>query len=383
MKPAAGSGASTGAGASAGEHDTMPPGEELTLSWRDPHGGLLKLSIFNFTLRILTLGIYHFWGKTEVRKRIWSSMRLQGEPFEYTGTGWEMFKGFVVVFLLVLLPLALFSFGTQLFVTSPAAQALLMVPLYAVIFTLIGMGTYRAQRYRLSRTRWRGIRGSLTNGKSFKYAMLYIGTALLIPMTMGWIIPWRETVLQGFMTNETSFGNRPLRFTADAGPLYKRYWVVWLAAIVAYVGGMSSFFALFWEKFAAVQRGVPLSYTAKDWVVIGGIVFVSMLFYLLVKAWYSAGLINYFAAHTWYGRARFKGRATALSLVWLTFTNFLMTVATLGALAPVAQARFMRYYVSRLEFDGLIPLDRVGQNEDALEMRGEGLATAFDIDAFG
>ena len=355
----------------------------MRLTWQDAHGGLLKLSLFNFLLQILTLGIYKFWGKTEVRKRIWSSMRLQDEPFEYTGTGWEMFRGFVVVFFLILLPLALSSFAIQLFVTSPGWQGFLMLVMYTFIFVLVGMGTYRAQRYRLSRTRWRGIRGSLTAGKSFKYAMIYIGTALLIPFTAGWIIPWRETVLQAFMTNETSFGNRPLRFTADAGPLYKRYWAVWLAGIVAYMGSTGAFMGIFWEKFKAKQPGVPIAFSTSDWVIIITIILFALLFYVLIRAWYSAGLINYFASHTWYGRARFKGRATAFSLVWLTFTNFLITILSLGALAPVAQARFMRYYVSRLEIDGNIPLERVGQNEDALEMRGEGLATAFDIDAFG
>ena len=359
------------------------PGEPLQLSWHDPHGGLFKLSIFNFVLRLLTLGIYHFWGKTEVRKRIWSSMRLQGEPFEYTGTGWEMFKGFVVVFILILLPLALASFAIQLFVTSPKWQVGLMAIMYAFIFVLVGMGTYRAQRYRLSRTRWRGIRGSLTNGKSFKYSMVYIGTALLIPITAGWIIPWRETVLQHFMTNETSFGNRPLRFTGDAGPLYKRYWAVWLAGITSYIGGMGAFITIFWDKFKQQALGQPISYSNTDKAVIAAIIFFAVMFYILIRAWYSAGLINYFASQTWYGRARFKGSATALSLVWLTFTNYLLTVFSLGALAPVAQARFMKYYVSRLDLDGNIPLERVGQNEDALEMRGEGLATAFDIDAFG
>ena len=355
----------------------------MLLGWHDAQGGLFKLSLFNFILRILTLGIYHFWGKTEVRKRIWSSMRLQGEPFEYTGTGWEMFRGFVIVFFLILLPLALFSFAIQLFVTSKSMQGFLMLVMYALIFTLIGMGTYRAQRYRLSRTRWRGIRASLQDGRSFKYAMIYIGTALLIPITAGWIIPWRETVLQGFITNGTSFGNRPLRFTADAGPLYRRYWAVWLAGITAYIGGFGFFFYLFWDKFKAAQLGIPVKFSPFETAQIIAIIAAAFLFYVLIRAWYSAGLINYFARHTWYGRARFKGRATAFSLMWLTFTNFLLTLLSLGALAPVAQARFMRYYVSRLEIDGNVPLERVGQNEDALEMRGEGLATAFDIDAFG
>lgn len=374
------------------EHSTTPedlqsqgaaaPGVPLELSWYNAQGSIIGLSLLNFILRILTLGIYHFWGKTEVRKRIWAASRLQGEPLEYTGTGWELFIGFVIVFFLVILPLAILSFSFQIFLTQKTA-ALLTLPLYGIIFFLIGMGSYRAKRYRLSRTRWRGIRGSLTGGKSFKYALLYVGTGLLIPMTMGWIIPWRESVLQRFMTNETKFGNRPLTFTGNAGPLYKRYWAVWLAGVTAYFGGFAIFFWYFWDRFSRAQRGVPISFDNSEKMVIAGIVLAGILFFALIKAWYSAGLINYFASQTWYGRARFKGNATATSLIWLTFTNFLISLLSLGALAPVAQSRFMRYYMTRLDFDGNVPLERVGQNEEAMVTRGEGLATAFDIDAFG
>ena len=69
--------------------------EPLALAWKQ-QSGLIGLSIVNFILRILTLGIYHFWGKTEVRRRIWSAVRLNGEPLEYTGTGKELFIGFLV-----------------------------------------------------------------------------------------------------------------------------------------------------------------------------------------------------------------------------------------------------------------------------------------------
>jgi len=245
------------------------------------------------------------------------------------------------------------------------------------------MGSYRAKRYRLSRTKWRGIRGSLSGGKSFKYGVLYFATGLLIPLTGGWIIPWRETVLQRFMTNETKLGNRRLTFAGQAGPLYRRYWAVWLAGITAYVGGFSALMAYFGPQISRALRGVPWKITTGEYVVIGIIIFGALLFYALIKAWYSAGLINYFASQTWFGRARFKGSATATSLVWLTFTNFLISVLSLGALSPIAQSRFMRYYMTRLDFDGNVPLARVGQNEEEMVARGEGLATAFDIDAFG
>src|SRR5262249_60228612 len=93
-------------GGAPGAAATGAGGEPLALTWKE-QPGLIGLSFVNFVLRILTLGIYHFWGKTEVRRRIWSAVRLNGEPLEYTGTGKELFLGFLVVLFLIFLPLGL------------------------------------------------------------------------------------------------------------------------------------------------------------------------------------------------------------------------------------------------------------------------------------
>ena len=81
----------------------------MRLGWSQP-AGMVGLSVKNFLLRIVTLGIYGFWGKTEVRKRIWSGIRLNGEPLQYSGTGKELFLGFLVIFGVVVLPTMLVSF---------------------------------------------------------------------------------------------------------------------------------------------------------------------------------------------------------------------------------------------------------------------------------
>ena len=52
------------------------------IDWVHPPGGFAALSLLNGALRILTLGVYHFWGKTEVRQRIWSAVRIDGQPLE-------------------------------------------------------------------------------------------------------------------------------------------------------------------------------------------------------------------------------------------------------------------------------------------------------------
>ena len=184
--------------------DGSTAGRHLELSWLSPIG-MIGLSIANFIYRLFTLGIYDFWARTEVRKRLWSAIRLDGEPLVYTGTGKELFLGFIIVFGLVLLPMLLLSAGIILVFgpTSPVAQ-LFPLALYVFIFLLFGVAIYRAQRYRLLRTSWRGIRGSL-DGNSWNYGWTYFWTFLLIPLTLGWIIPWRTTKLQTLITNDAMF----------------------------------------------------------------------------------------------------------------------------------------------------------------------------------
>ena len=59
-----------------------------------------------------------------------------------------------------------------------------------------------------------------------------------------------------------------------------------------------------------------------------------------------------------------------------------LALLSLGVLSPVAEARTMRYIIERLSVEGTADWPAVGQNPDALMARGEGLAEAFDVDAF-
>src|SRR4029079_17674211 len=67
--------------------------------------GLGRIALVNFLLSLVTLTIYRFWAKTNVRRHIWSCVHINGEPLEYTGRGIELFLGFLIVFGLFILPL--------------------------------------------------------------------------------------------------------------------------------------------------------------------------------------------------------------------------------------------------------------------------------------
>ena len=148
-----------------------PPSVFTTDSHASPLWGLV---FKNLILIIITFGIYRFWAKTNVRRFLWRHTLVAGERLEYTGSGGELLKGFLIVFLGVLLLPASFAMNlaahfletglletgiggtlkiiTAIFLWAVGILAFFYLPFCAIFF---------AARYHLSRTRWRGIRFAL------------------------------------------------------------------------------------------------------------------------------------------------------------------------------------------------------------------------------
>ncbi|HTB33618.1 MAG TPA: DUF898 family protein, partial [bacterium] len=58
-------------------------------------GTLFGIQVVNLFLTICTLGIYHFWGKTRLRKYLWGQLEFEGDRFSYHGTAQEILRGWV------------------------------------------------------------------------------------------------------------------------------------------------------------------------------------------------------------------------------------------------------------------------------------------------
>ena len=67
---------------------------------------IFRIWLKNIMFTFMTLGIYSFWGKTNLRKYVYGLFSLDGDRFEYAGTGGELFKGFLKT-----LPILVIIFG--------------------------------------------------------------------------------------------------------------------------------------------------------------------------------------------------------------------------------------------------------------------------------
>ena len=112
------------------------------------------------------------------------------------------------------------------------------------------------------------------------------------------------------------------------------------------------------------------------------ILLAASFLYSIITAWYRAAQANILTAATRFEGVPLKLGVAAGGLIWLFVTNYLLTMFSIGILKPVAEARAAKYFVERFAFDGPIDLERIAQSQAALGKTGEGLAQAFDVDAF-
>ncbi|MEM7440072.1 MAG: DUF898 family protein [Pseudomonadota bacterium] len=187
----------------------------MAVEYRGTQGPLFRLGLVTAILTFLTLGLYRFWAKTRMRKYFWSATAPGGDPFEYTGNGLEKLLGFLiaVAFLAIYLGLlqVILSFaGMSVFSGGDEDQFALQIlfgqATFILILPFIFYAQYRARRYILSRTRWRGIRFGVEPA-AWGYVIRAIGHTLLTIITLGLLLPRQTFGLEKFRVDRTWYGN--------------------------------------------------------------------------------------------------------------------------------------------------------------------------------
>ncbi len=198
-------------------------------------GGLFALTFGRMLLTVLTLGIARFWMVTRLRKFHWSAFRLDEEPFEYTGKPVEKLIGFLIAVAilavyLTIVNLALTFVGLSYFQGEAIALNLSILAIVPLGF----WAQYRARRYILARTRWRGIRFGVEPG-AWGYMARATGWWLLTIATLGLAYPFQQMSLARYTTDRTWFGD--LRFTQHGSvwPLF-RSWLLVIAPLLVVAG---------------------------------------------------------------------------------------------------------------------------------------------------
>jgi uncharacterized membrane protein YjgN (DUF898 family) len=397
-------------------------------------GALFTLVFKTMMLTLLTLGVYRFWAKTRLRRYFWGNVVIAGEPLEYTGKATELLIGFLIV-IAVLVPLSVAS--TVLGVLAEGGPlwvglALNVAYAFGLVF-LIDFATYRMWRYRLTRTRWRGIRFGMENG-AFRYAGRAFLWRLGQILSLGFITPWMRLDLAKFRVARMRLGDRTFALNGPARPLVLGWLGVWGAPVAIFLvivtAGVATMFAVEFPPLLA-KPGV----SKDDFYRLGEIVGkgagmagfgVALLGGLVAFAFYRVFEARYFINCTRVGEVRLESELKARSilpavlLAWvivvILFTVIMAVVVPAIGLAvkaggatremapvivpvvgiavaglmlvlsplvtyPIAVFQTVRHVWTTLSIHDIVALDGVLQAPKEEPRFGEGLADALDVGA--
>jgi uncharacterized membrane protein YjgN (DUF898 family) len=201
-------------------------------------GAYWRLRIKGAALVAITLGIYRFWLATDVRRYLWSNTEIAGDTLEYNGLATELLVGFLFA-IAILVPLymglAIAALELDMVAVKPAVLGFLL------LVVLGEYALYRARRYRLTRTVFRGLRFD-QHGSAWFYALRALAWWAAVIVTLGLAYPWSLASLERFKMRNTSYGDLPGRFEGSGFRLFLRglpMWLVVVGPIVAAVAIMA------------------------------------------------------------------------------------------------------------------------------------------------
>jgi len=149
---------------------TVP--RQLLIEFTGSGSEYFRIWIVNLLLILVTLGLYLPWAKVRRLRYLYSNTLIDSDPLHFHGEPLQMFKGI----LIVLVPSAIFSLLGEFWDEVGYIYILGIAALWPMLFRL-------AMRFRLSNTSWRGLRfafcGTTTGAYRAFVPLLLPGICLL------------------------------------------------------------------------------------------------------------------------------------------------------------------------------------------------------------
>lgn len=318
------------------EGSTQPPSSaqnhSFPFSFTGQTGEYFRIWIVNMLLTVLTLGFYTPWARVRTRRYFHANTHLDGHSFDYLAKPINILWGYLIVLVVV---------GG--YYTAGFFNPVFTVP-FVLIYLFAGPWVvYKAMRFKAHNTSYRNVRFEFHGTVGDAY-MIYLLIAILIPFTFGLIIPYWIMRQKEYFYKNLSFGGRRFDFTPQAGEYYTRYVIGGVIAV-----GLTIVFSLIIGVFLVPlvvsnepmdPENIPITFYVGIYLayvpMMLGLVFVQIYVYV--------SIFNYNLQRLLVAQTGFTSTLKVGKLYWITLTNILATVFSLGLLAPWAAIRKTRYF---------------------------------------
>jgi uncharacterized membrane protein YjgN (DUF898 family) len=328
--------------------------------------------IVNVLLTIMTLGIYSAWAKVRRQRYFYGNTVLAGAAFEYHARPVQILVGRIIVLVLI----AAYNLALNF---VPVVGGLIAV---AVIFAIPWL-VARGLRFSARVTSYRNVRFDHTGTYWGAFQAFILGTALIYG-TAGVLAPLASQWMWNYTLGRLRYGDRPVSCDPRLERLYRQWWLpvfVFLGGVVALVFAAIAIFTIGMTADVAIEDRFG-EHTV--WVMLG-LVYLALIpiigLYLVVGTLYRAGVRN-----VAFNETVVDGRHALVSTIhrgrylWISVSNLVATIASLGLARPWAAIRMASYLASVTALDTTGSLDAYFAT-----LKAEGAATGaefMDIEGF-
>jgi len=332
-------------------------------------GEYFRIWIVNLLLTIVTLGIYSAWAKVRRLRYFYGSTLLDGTSFEYHANPIKVLKGRLIAAAFVV------PFFITLKFWPPVALGLGIALLPALPFLIV-----QSRRFHTRNSSWRDIRFDF-EGTYKDAAIVHLALALLVPLTLGLIVPYIAYRRQKLLIGKTKFGASQVEFDGTVGKFY----LAFLSGIALAAGGVAAFAFLGNWWLGPIFRDVFLNMDPQlVWHYKGQFLMLWVIWFYIWYFAYSvvqARLINATYGHLRVGGHRVQSEVEMSELAGIHLSNMLFTWLTLGFYWPWAKLRILRYRIQSMSIVALGGLGSMlaAENQDA-DAVGSEVSDFLDLD---
>lgn len=296
---------------------------------------LFRIEIVNLILCMVTLGFYYPWAKAKTLQYLYSQTLFEEQPFVFSGTGQEMFKGFVKAFALIAILWA--GVFISLWYGGEIIQLTLLL-FYLIIIAMIPLIIHGSYKYRMAKSSWRGIRFGYTGERSELIKIFYRDLFLTI-ITFGIYGSWLAMNIRRYVLDHVRIGN----------------------ATFTYHGNGGDFFLLNLKGY-----------------------FLTLFTLGIYMFWWQKDLFEYFVNNLRLRqgdhKVAFRSKATGGGFAGLLIVNLLIVIFTLGFGYAWAVTRTLNYVANNIDIYGDLSFDELVQSQsDYSDATADDMADFFDF----
>lgn len=336
---------SPGGGAGGGKPAAVTRFTPLTFSGTGLQ--LFGIQILNMFLTMLTLGLWTPWARVRKRRFFYSNTRILDEGLDYLATGFDIFKGWVIV--------------TLIFAIYYVIPILLPVPFLEYLLVLVLLFVYpwalnRSFRFNARNIAWRDVRFDF-NGSYLGSLWYFFILPLIGLLSVGLLMPLASKAMRDYVARCYSFGTA--NFSSDSSVLsyYGAGIKTLILSGILMVPLVAAVYLVIYDlamQYVAGGLTAPSVEQIMEEPAIGAIfimVPVGLYFLFTITVSYYQALTRNIMVNTLrlQGGIRFRSTLSGFVLAWIMLTNLILIVISLGLLLPWTQVRRYRYLTERTE----------------------------------